>query len=91
MAPKPLTYRTRDLVQALHGAKLVGLKVRRLEIDKDGKITVDMCGPAPDADDDDKGNEEWQAKLDEWEEKAQSEREPERAAKRAKYRETKGE
>ena len=46
MAPKPLTFRTRDVVQALTAAHKANLTVARMEIDKDGKIIVHM-GPIP--------------------------------------------
>jgi hypothetical protein len=40
MARGPLTFRQRDLVRALKGARAVGLEISRVEIDKDGKIVV---------------------------------------------------
>lgn len=46
MPPKPLTYTQRDLTTALRGAVAAGLSVKTLEIDRDGKITVQMGVPA---------------------------------------------
>jgi hypothetical protein len=40
MARSPLTFRQRDLVRALKGAKAAGPEVTKVEIDKDGKIVV---------------------------------------------------
>jgi hypothetical protein len=37
---QPCTYRTRDLTQAIAGAVRGGMKVQRIEIDRNGKITV---------------------------------------------------
>jgi hypothetical protein len=71
MAPKPLTYRTRDLVQALHSARLAGLSIRRLEIDKEGKITVEMGQPVIDTGD--MGDMECDQRLEELEKAAASE------------------
>jgi hypothetical protein len=42
MARGPLSFRQRDLVRALKGAKAAGLEISRVEIDKDGKIVVIM-------------------------------------------------
>lgn len=69
MAPKPLTYRTRDLVQALRGAREAGLSIKTLEIDKDGKITVQMGAPGCDPDFD-KGDDECDDRLTELEKAA---------------------
>jgi hypothetical protein len=40
MARGSLTFRQRDLVRALRGAKAAGLEIAKVEIDKDGKIVV---------------------------------------------------
>lgn len=40
MARGSLTFRQRDLVRALKGARAAGLEVLKVEIDKDGKIVV---------------------------------------------------
>ncbi len=40
MARGPLSFRQRDLVRALRGAKAAGLEVSKVEIDKEGKIIV---------------------------------------------------
>jgi ribosomal protein S12 methylthiotransferase accessory factor YcaO len=40
MARGPLSFRQRDLVRALKGAKAAGLEISKVEIDKDGKIVV---------------------------------------------------
>lgn len=40
MARGHLSFRQRDLVRALKGAKAAGLEISRVEIDKDGRIVV---------------------------------------------------
>lgn len=45
MARGPLTFRQRDLVRALKGAKAAGLEISKVEIDKDGKIIVVVGKP----------------------------------------------
>jgi hypothetical protein len=40
MARGPVTFRQRDLVRALKGAKAAGLEIFKVEIDRDGKIVV---------------------------------------------------
>jgi hypothetical protein len=40
MARGPLTFRQRDLVRALRGAKAAGLEISKVEIDREGKIVV---------------------------------------------------
>ena len=70
MAPKPLTYRTRDLVQALRGAREAGLSIKRLEVDREGKITVEIGQPGIDPDCDDKGDDECDERLTELEKAA---------------------
>jgi hypothetical protein len=40
MVRGPLSFRQRDLVRALKGAKAAGLEISKVEIDKDGKIVV---------------------------------------------------
>ena len=40
MARAPLLFRQSDLVRALKGAKAAGLKISKVQIDTDGKITV---------------------------------------------------
>jgi len=45
MARGPLTFRQRDLVRALKGAKAAGLEVSKLEIDTNGKIVVIIGKP----------------------------------------------
>jgi hypothetical protein len=40
MGARQSTYRTRDLTQAIVGIRRAGLGVRRVEIDREGKITV---------------------------------------------------
>jgi hypothetical protein len=49
MGAKPSTYRTRDLTQAIVGVTRAGLGIRRIEIDRDGKITVHIGNDPPDA------------------------------------------
>src|SRR5262249_36988312 len=44
MGAKRATYRTRDLTQAIVGVRRAGLVVRRIEIDREGKITVHISG-----------------------------------------------
>jgi hypothetical protein len=69
MAPKPLTYRTRDVAQALRAVQTAGLAARSLEIDKDGKIIVQIgvspAGGCDGANDEDDGA--WEKRLDELE------------------------
>jgi hypothetical protein len=40
VARGPLTFRQRDLVRALKGARAAGIEVVRVEIDKAGKIVL---------------------------------------------------
>ena len=40
MARAPLLFRQNDLVRAVKGAKAAGIKVSKVQIDTDGKITV---------------------------------------------------
>ena len=40
MGARQSTYRTRDLTQAIVGIRRAGLGIGRVEIDRDGKITV---------------------------------------------------
>jgi hypothetical protein len=42
------TYRTRDLTQAIVGIRRAGLGVCRVEIDREGKITVHISDGLPD-------------------------------------------
>jgi hypothetical protein len=48
MGARQSTYRTRDLTQAIVGVRRAGLGVRRVEIDRDGKITVHISDGLPD-------------------------------------------
>jgi hypothetical protein len=48
MGAKQATYRTRDLTQAIVGVARAGLGVRRVEIDREGKITVHISNGLPD-------------------------------------------
>jgi hypothetical protein len=48
MGAKQATYRTRDLIQAIVGVRRAGLGVRRVEIDRQGKITVHISDGLPD-------------------------------------------
>jgi hypothetical protein len=41
------TYRTRDLTQAVVGIRRTGLGIGRVEIDRDGKITVHIANGLP--------------------------------------------
>jgi hypothetical protein len=46
MGAKQSTYRTRDLTQAIVGIRRAGLGIGRVEIDREGKITVHISnGP----------------------------------------------
>lgn len=45
MAPKPLTYKERDVRQAINALGRAGLPVKLLEIDKDGKISLHVGVP----------------------------------------------
>lgn len=45
MARGPLTFRQRDLVRAIKGAKAAGLDISRVEVDKDGRIVVIIGKP----------------------------------------------
>jgi len=69
MAPRPLTYRTRDATAALMAVAKAGFTAQKLEIDKEGKITVQI-GVLPSsicdgANDEDSGA--WEKRLDELE------------------------
>ena len=44
MARAPLTFRQRDLERAIKGAKAAGLKISKVQIETDGKITVMVSG-----------------------------------------------
>jgi hypothetical protein len=48
MGAKPSTYRTRDLTQAIVGIRRAGLGICRVEIDREGKITVHISDGPPD-------------------------------------------
>jgi hypothetical protein len=41
----PSTFRQKDVTRALRAAAAAGIEVRRVEIDKDGKIVVVTCKP----------------------------------------------
>lgn len=55
MARRPCTFRQQDVTRALRATVMAGLEVRRLEIDKDGKIVVVTGKP----DDTERGANEW--------------------------------
>jgi hypothetical protein len=48
MGARQSTYRTRDLTQAILGIRRAGLGVCRIEIDREGKITVHISNGLPD-------------------------------------------
>jgi hypothetical protein len=48
MGARQSTYRSRDLIQALVGIRRAGLGICRVEIDRDGKITVHISRGLPD-------------------------------------------
>ena len=48
MGARPSTYRTRDLTQAVVGIRRAGLGICRVEIDREGKITVHISNGLPD-------------------------------------------
>jgi hypothetical protein len=43
--PKGVTFRYRDLMQAIRGAAHAGVEVRRIEIETSGKIVMHMAQP----------------------------------------------
>ena len=45
MARGPQTFKQRDLVRAIKGAKAAGVQVAKVEIDKDGKIAITIGKP----------------------------------------------
>jgi hypothetical protein len=63
MGARQSTYRTRDLTQAIVGVTRAGLGIGRVEIDRDGKITVHIANGLPD--DQAKGNN---GEVNEWDE-----------------------
>jgi hypothetical protein len=48
MSARQSTYRTRDLTQAIVGIRRAGLGICRVEIDREGKITVHISNGLPD-------------------------------------------
>jgi hypothetical protein len=48
MGARQSTYRTRDLTQAIVGIRRAGMGICRVEIDRDGKITVHISNGLPD-------------------------------------------
>jgi hypothetical protein len=48
MGARQSTYRTRDLTQAIVGIRRAGLGICRVEIDREGKITVHISDGLPD-------------------------------------------
>jgi len=52
MSRGPQTFKQRDVTRALKGAAAAGIDVRRVEIDREGKIVVIASAPAsaPDTD-----------------------------------------
>ena len=60
MAPKPLTFRQRDVAAALKAALDAGVTPTRLEIDKSGKIVVEFGTAKPQTVADDGG---WEASI----------------------------
>ena len=47
MGARQSTYRTRDLTQAIVGIRRAGLGICRVEIDREGKITVHISDGLP--------------------------------------------
>jgi hypothetical protein len=60
MSRGPHTFKQQDLARALRGVRSAGLDVQRVEIGKDGKITV-VPGKAQDQVDAAPGANEWDA------------------------------
>jgi hypothetical protein len=48
MGSNPATFRQRDVTQAIVGVQRAGLNVRRVEIDKQGKIVIHTGTASPD-------------------------------------------
>lgn len=44
MARRPCTFKQQDLTRALRGTKAAGIKIRRIEIDNAGRITIVPTG-----------------------------------------------
>jgi hypothetical protein len=61
MGARQSTYRTRDLTQAIVGIRRAGLGICRVEIDKNGKITVRIANGLDD--EQVKGND---GEINEW-------------------------
>ena len=57
MARGPCTFKQKDATRAARAAIAAGLKVQRIEIDKDGKIIVVTGAPAEPAEESRGGNE----------------------------------
>jgi hypothetical protein len=64
MAPKPLTYKERDVRQAINALGRAGLPVKLLEIDKDGKISLHVGVPQAKC----CGDSETSGETNEWDE-----------------------
>jgi hypothetical protein len=47
MSRGPLTFRQSDVTRAIRAARAAGVEVARVEIDKDGKISVFAGEPVP--------------------------------------------
>lgn len=58
MARGPCTFRQQDVTRALRATVAAGIEVRRIEIDKDGKIVV-VTGKPESLVVDSKGENEW--------------------------------
>lgn len=64
MGSNPATFRQRDVTQAIVGVQRAGLDIRRVEIDKQGKIVIHTGAAPPDAAvAENKEHNEWDALL----------------------------
>ena len=62
MSRAPQTFRQRDITRMIKAAKAAGEQVRKVEIDKDGKVTVTTSGePSKEKQQDNQG--EWDSAI----------------------------
>lgn len=63
MARGKCTFRQQDVTRALKATIAAGLEVQRIEINKDGNISVVTTGPEGNTDESDSGPNEWDKVL----------------------------
>ena len=62
MARGPCTFRERDVTRAIRGVEAAGKKIRKVEVDKDGKVVIVIAQDDDDAAVDSEKNE-WDAEY----------------------------